>query len=187
MVPLPVHRVRQRAGGFTLLEMIIAVGIVVLMAGIIAPSVTGLIGDARIDRLLATRKILTDAAIDYYADTADLAREDSRADAANGSHNGVQSRRLSLDQGIAGWDGPYVDHLIGRADNPWGGHVAIHPDDTAWLPAQGFDFDGDGSNEVTGPDLVVFYAEVTTAIAQEIDGRLDAAVAGGWQTTGQVQ
>ena len=55
MIPLGV--LRQQRAGFTLVEMIVAIGIIIVAAGFIAPAVTAMFKDRRIEN--ATAVIIT--------------------------------------------------------------------------------------------------------------------------------
>ena len=64
-----------RIRGFTLLELLFVLTIVALLAGIVAPTLTGSIARARESTLKEDLYVLRKAVDDYYADTGKYPRE----------------------------------------------------------------------------------------------------------------
>ena len=101
-------RARRRAGGFTLLELLVVLGILGLIAAFAAPRVIGYFGRAK-----------TDAArvqIDGLGTALDLYRLDV-------GQYPTQAQGLAAlvaqPRGAAGWRGPYLDAREPPQD-PWG-------------------------------------------------------------------
>jgi type II secretion system protein G len=85
-----------RARGFTLIEVIIAVAIVAIMAGAIAPVAFRQVARARHDATQQELGRIRAALEDYYEDTGAFPAE---ADGLGA---------LVADPGVAGWQGPYL-------------------------------------------------------------------------------
>lgn len=96
-------RIRPGRRGFTLLEIIVAVAIVAIMAGVVTPMAYRQITAARRDATLTELTGLQRGLLDFYQDTG---RFPSEAE-------GVAA--LVVDPGASGWQGPYVD---GGAEQP---------------------------------------------------------------------
>ncbi|MBN2170463.1 MAG: type II secretion system protein GspG [Candidatus Krumholzibacteriota bacterium] len=86
----------MRARGFTLIEVIIAVAIVAIMAGAIAPVAFRQVARARHDATQQELGRIRAALEDYYEDTGAFPAE---ADGLGA---------LVADPGVAGWQGPYL-------------------------------------------------------------------------------
>jgi len=82
--------------GFTLIEIIIAIAIVAIMAGTIAPMAFQEIVRSREDATLKELANLNDALVEFYEDTGRFPLEAEGLTA------------LVSDPGITGWQGPYV-------------------------------------------------------------------------------
>jgi general secretion pathway protein G len=93
---------RQRRSGFTLIEVIVAVAIVVVLAGAITPMVFRELMQAREDATVSELSALSRGLADFYADTGRLPSE----------VEGLAA--LVADPGVTGWQGPYV--ASGRGD-----------------------------------------------------------------------
>ena len=89
--------------GFTLIEIVIAVAIMAIMAGTIAPMAFRKIEQAREEATLKELSFLRDGMLEFYEDTG---RFPSEAE-------GLLA--LLTDPGVNGWSGPYVD---GGGDEP---------------------------------------------------------------------
>lgn len=89
--------------GFTLIEVVIAVAIVAIMVGTIAPLVFRKIDQAREEATLKELSFLRDGMLEFYEDTGRFPTE------------GEGLLALLEDPGIGGWSGPYVD---GGGDEP---------------------------------------------------------------------
>ncbi len=83
-------------GGFTLMEIIIAVAIIAIMAGTIAPMAFKEMIKAREEATVKELKILNLALVAFYEDTGRFPDESEGLSA------------LIADPGLVGWQGPYV-------------------------------------------------------------------------------
>jgi len=88
--------------GFTLMEVIVAVAIVAIMAGAIAPAVFRQINDARSRVTTEELMQLENGLVEFYADTG---RFPSEAE-------GLAA--LVVDPGVTGWAGPYLQSPHGN-------------------------------------------------------------------------
>ncbi len=90
------RKIRPDRRGFTLIEIIIAVAIVAILAGTIAPMAFKQIIKAREDATIKELKNLNTALLEFYEDTGRFPAEDEGLAA------------LIADPGVSGWQGPYV-------------------------------------------------------------------------------
>ena len=90
------RRGRPDREGFTLLEIVIAVAIVAVMAGALAPLVFRQLESAREEATVNELEALRGALLEFYTDTGRLPTE----------AEGLAA--LVTDPGVAGWDGPYL-------------------------------------------------------------------------------
>ncbi len=95
---------RQRPGrtGFTLMEVIVAVAIVAIMAGAVAPVVFKQINAARSEATTRELSSIEAGLLAYYEDTGRFPTEAQGLNA------------LVVDPGVAGWKGPYVQTTGGN-------------------------------------------------------------------------
>lgn len=173
---------RSPHAGFTLIEVVVVVAVIALLAGLVVPSVVGVTDDAKASKILGIYDTLKKACERHYANTGTLAREYTSS-TSTGSHE------LSLTQTTAGWRGPYIDHPLVQADNPFGSHILVYEDFTsggASAPG-GFDLMGTGTDNATGTGQFVMFYSVPQAVAQLVDDTLDNGVGGTWSSSGRVE
>jgi general secretion pathway protein G len=94
--------------GFTLLELLVVLGIIALLAALVAPQVIRYLSDARSSTANAQLKNIESAVELYYLD--------------NGRYPSAESGLADLvtaPTGVAGWKGPYLKKKQGLVD-PWG-------------------------------------------------------------------
>lgn len=155
--------------GLSLLEMVVAISIVVILAGIVVPIANNLIRDAKVAKVVDLFQSLSKAYRQYYVDTG---QEPVHLD---DFFHFVQN-----EDEPEGWNGPYIDRYIDKGDSPSGSSVE--------LQKGGFGFSIDGTNE-TDPaktSYLVFY-NLPEKIAREIDKVIDYGIgsAVGWESKGR--
>jgi general secretion pathway protein G len=94
--------------GFTLIELLVVLGIIALLAAVVAPQVIGYLGTARSDTAKAQLKNLESALELYYLDTGSYPTAES----------GLQAL-VAQPAGLASWKGPYLKKREALTD-PWG-------------------------------------------------------------------
>lgn len=104
--------------GFTLLEMIVVIAILVGLAALIVPVVQDAIVDAKVAKLVALADTLKKAARKYYQDTNTLPRED------DGSVPPVHDLFANT-SAVANWKGPYISAPLTVRDNPFGTRIML--------------------------------------------------------------
>jgi general secretion pathway protein G len=108
---MAVHRTRIAASaeaGFTLLELLVVLGIITLLATVAAPQVLGYLGQARSQAAQVQIKNISTALELFYLH--------------NGGYPGEQvglSALVKAPQGVPNWRGPYLKSAEGLVD-PWG-------------------------------------------------------------------
>lgn len=170
---------RNKRSAFTLLELLIVILIIFILAAIVAPQLTGAAQDAKVSKILAVSDALRAAVQSHYNDTGLLPRENSNSTATN-------QHQLGLPQTTVNWRGPYIDHPLTAADNPFGGRVQLFQT-FGGDAGGGFDLMGSGADTVTGNGSYVVFRSVPQTAAQAVDRALDNGVAGNWQTTGRIE
>lgn len=102
------QRSRSREEGFTLIELLVVLGIIALLAALVAPQVIRYLGTARSDTAKAQLKNLESAIELYYLDTGTYPSAES----------GLQAL-VAPPTGLASWKGPYLKKKEALFD-PWG-------------------------------------------------------------------
>lgn len=107
---------RRNAGGFTLIEMVIAVAIVVLLAGVLSPIVRNEMDQAMAGKASADLKTVAEAFQRYHLHTGAWP-----ANAASIPVSGYATESLAgfpclyaNTQGLANWGGPYLADGLGE-------------------------------------------------------------------------
>ena len=168
--------------GFSPLELVITMAIMLILVGVVSMRATGVTDRARSSKIIATIERLTTPVKLYHADTGQLPTEYS-------GWQGAAYHRLSADPGVEGWNGPYVSDPIRRSWNPTGGSVHVFNYVVAgYTNGNGLDLDGDGTGDVTGTNgCIITFWDVEQEVAEEIDQSLDGGLPGNWQDTGKVE
>lgn len=96
--------------GFTLLEMVAVVTILVILAGVVIPIANGLIEDGKVARALDTVEKTASACRRYFAETGKAPQS-------------LGDLWVAPASGVEGWNGPYLDRPIEDSDNPFGGGI----------------------------------------------------------------
>lgn len=179
------HHRRHSAGGFTLMEVVVVVAILALLAGVVVPVFRSVQQDGQASKILAAVDTLKKASEKHFADTGQLAIEYSPTPA--GAYTGATHHRLSIAQTYANWRGPYLDHPITRADNPFQNAVYVYSSLAINQTGGGFNLTGGPADTHTGPGQCVVFYGVPDTVAQRVDDALDKSIPGDWQTTGRVE
>ena len=103
-----VHQERAGEGGFTLVELLVVLVILVLLASIIGPRVIGYLGSSRTKTASVQIANLTTSLELFHLD---IGRYPS-------SSEGLQSLVVAP-HGVTGWNGPYISKATIPLD-PWG-------------------------------------------------------------------
>lgn len=147
----PTRGVRTGESGFTLMELVVALAIVAIMAGTIAPLAYNQVKRARKEATLIELATLNDGLVAFYEDTGRFPSE------------GEGLAALVVDPGVVGWQGPYLGGAHGEPVS------AITRDQF------GRDYVYDLDPRTTPADA----ADVLIA-SLGADGRLDARQGGTW-------
>ena len=106
--------------GFSLLELVTTIAIIAILAGIVTPLVGNMIEEARVNRATSEVKVLAEAIVNLYKDTAQWPL-DTLINTTTGTTNSWNSdRNRLLSRGTIAakiWKGPYVSKQIGL--DPW--------------------------------------------------------------------
>lgn len=174
-----------RLRGVTRVESFVAGGLMLALAGVIAP-VSGLPGkDEQVASIVALCKTLERASFRHFVDTGETATEFS-------GHDGEVAKyhRLSHSQGDPRWNGPYLDAPLSSDANPCGGEVWLYPDLRGGVasPGGGFDPKQSGRDSVTGAGQFVAFSGVPEDVASLVDRELDGTPGEyGWRSTGRCE
>jgi len=170
--------------GFSLIEVIVAVSILVILAGIAIPVVSKQVEKAKSGNILTLADTLRSACERYKSDTGEYATEYSEK-----SYTASKYHQLSLKQtSPTGWDGPYIDHPLTRGDNPYDGECYMYANLTGGsIKPNGFDLTGSGTVTHTGDGNFIGFAGIPESVAEKVDKAFDESVPGNWKTTGRVE
>jgi len=165
--------------GFTLIEIVIAVAILALLATTVAPMVMKHMENAKITKMIQVVEAMEMACMEYHMDTGGYAREYT-------GYTEPANHGLAMDPGTTGWDGPYLDKVLGESQNPWGGTIHLYSSLNNHT-ANGYDLYGSGSvtHDGAGNSLIVW--NVTEENAEKVDAKVDGELPGDWMTTGRVE
>lgn len=181
----------SRRTGFSLLELTVAIGVLMLLGGLIAPTILRSRADAQAAAILTLVDSLKNASERYYLDTG-LFPAENCADIANGAMtpslpNGYSDivHELFIEPSITNkWKGPYVSAPLSTFQ---GMQVAItnHLGHAGPLPGQ---FVISGSSIDTSKGCALTLTGVSSEVARLVDERFDSmnASANDWMNTGTV-
>ncbi|MBN3039520.1 MAG: prepilin-type N-terminal cleavage/methylation domain-containing protein [Candidatus Omnitrophica bacterium] len=167
-----------KRNSFTLIELILVVGIIAILAGAVIPIIQQArlkAWAAKIVQLIAT---LRNACVMFHSDTGLYAME---------TQNGTDLNFLSANPtAIANWDGPYIDRPLYPYDFYKDNLTIIaivHPQMVTT-----FDLDGDGTFDklVTSVGNSLVVALIPENLAREIDRSIDINTPGDWRINGRV-
>ena len=171
---------KSSQAGFSLLEIIIAVSVLAILAGVISMRSGVVLDNAKATKVTEIVESLKTACAAYHADTGDFPREVSQGSST--------ARDLTSEQSSAGWNGPYLESPLGRSGtNPYGGRIDLYNSVTTGSWVTGFDTDGDGTEDVTGSACMLRLDSVLPDEAERVDQILDSGVPGTWEDSGRVR
>ncbi len=104
----PCDRKREREAGFTLLELLVVLGIIALLATVAGPQVLKYLGKARTETAKAQISAISTALELYALDVGTFPTQEAGLAAL-----------MQAPAGIAKWRGPYLKNAEGLND-PWG-------------------------------------------------------------------
>lgn len=181
----PRLRASRAQAGFTLMEVVVVVAILALLAGVVVPVFRSVQQDGQASKILAVVDTLKKATEKHFADTGRLAIEYSPS--PSGSYTGTNHHRLSIHQTYANWHGPYLDHPLTRADNPFQNAIYVYQSLAVGQTNGGFNLTGGATDTHTGAGQCVVFHGVPDVVAQRVDDALDKNVPGDWKATGRVE
>lgn len=136
--------------GFTLLELIVVLSVIIVLAGMLLPQVNRVVNKARIAKAQAELEHIKSAMLAYKEDVGELPPAESNPLEGNLDGSSAESALLS-DDGSTGWNGPYLDSSIGL--DPWGNHYRYEDNDgTSGRPISYLlSYGPDGAKDITNP------------------------------------
>lgn len=155
--------------GFTLLEMIVSVAILILLAGLLAPFLFTSKIEAQAAQVAATVRSLRTACARYYFDNGHFPKEiPNSADPRN-------DRNLWTDPGLtpSTWKGPYILEPLGHESHPEGGVMEVLEDLTSFDIPHGFTVGGVPLNK-NNAGCALIYQDISETICEKVDELLDA-------------
>lgn len=164
--------------GWTLIELTVVIGILVALAAVVVPMVSSSLEDARIARILDTVDVLRKASHRFHSDLGSYAIEHSR-------RSRPDQHQFALEQNDVRWKGPYIDHPLGRGDNPYDGHVIVL-NKLSTANFGGFRVIGAGGPRLRGRGNFVRFTNIPQEVARRIDDLLEPGVQGNWKRTGRL-
>ena len=105
---MPKQTQDDRQAGFTLVELLVVLGIIALLAAVVAPQVIRYVGDARVETARVQLKNIESALELYYLDAGQYPTTEQGLNAL-----------VSAPAGVEAWHGPYIKLKKGIVD-PWG-------------------------------------------------------------------
>ena len=154
--------------GFTLTELLIVVVVIGLLAAVVVPNMSSATDDAKAAKIAATVDVLRSAVSMHYTYTGRGA-----AEYGGPAWTQASQHQLSMTQTTPGWKGPYIDHPLSHADNPFGNHVLVYTKFSYGKAGGGFDLLGSGSDTVTGNGQHVEFYDVPEATAKSVNDMLE--------------
>ena len=159
---------RSKQAGFSLIELVIAVSILAILAGVIAPRVTQFSQRAQISRAANDLKAIGRTVEYVFNDLGVFPRN-----VTQGLDPGVNSINPVPAALRDAWDGPYIASWPDT--HPWGGEF-----DYEYRSFPAWNFDGTAGNEVV---LAMRGGTLSRQILEDIDDAMDDGV----RNTGTIQ
>ena len=178
---MKIHRTSNACrGGFSLVELVIAMTILTVLAGVVSMRAGGMTNRARAAKITTLIESLRTPVMTYHLDTNQLPLEYS-------GYTGATYHRLSADPGIAGWDGPYIETPINRSWHPAGATVHMYAA-AQHAVSNDYDVDGDGTADVTQANACsMSFWQIDEDLAQLVNDAVDEGLPGDWMDTGRVE
>ena len=171
-------RPHTRKGGFSLIELVIAMAILAILVGVVSMRSGSLLDRSKVTKITQAVDALKTAAVLYHTDTG-----------AYTYHTTGTNRRL-FSSTVNGWDGPYIDDGDLSRNNPYG-VMYIDNNHDGFGRVTGWDLDGDGTEETTGNCNVVLLTGIDAEMADRLDQHYDNGAAGTgtatWDKVGRFQ
>lgn len=104
--------------GFSLIEIVIAVAVIVILAGVITPSVIRQIDKAKVESVVEDFRAIELAMTQYYADVGNLVPLNDIGGFTT-APNGPSVSHFIRGDGQPGWDGPYLQRI--KVNSTFGG------------------------------------------------------------------
>ncbi len=171
--------------GFTLVELMVVIAVIGLLGTVLVPTVTKVVDDARVAKIISTASALETGADAYYTDTGLYAVEYGCI-----ACTALDLHRLAFNYtAITTWNGPYIKKPLSLADNPYGGQVYMYQTlvGGGGCTANGFDLSGDGANDRSGSGNFVCFTGIPTTIADKVEKKYDQGVGGTAASSGRVK
>lgn len=102
-----LEALRRQEAGFTLMEMLVVLGIIALLAALVAPRVVRYLSTARTESAAIQINNISSALELYYLDVGDYPPAETGLEAL-----------LEAPADVPGWNGPYLNKASGLQD-PW--------------------------------------------------------------------
>jgi type II secretion system protein G len=162
----------RRQRGFTLIEVIVALAIMITLAAVVIPTVVGSLDRARIDRAQDSLQAIADAISSFQNDVNVYPASLTQLIVAlqNGSRDVCNNNMSWRDR--RNWNGPYVQRMLTSSGLP----VGIGTANDAFNEVNGF-FGNPG-------EIQIVVSNVELADAYAMDTRMDD---GDGQTSGTIQ
>jgi len=109
--------------GFSLLEFTILLAVVILLTGVISPSVIRHLDQAKVDVLLSDFRDIEQALTRYQADVGELTPLNDIGSFTTGESK-PSMRHFRIGDGQEGWNGPYLDEIL--IDSSFGGSYDVN-------------------------------------------------------------
>ena len=173
---------RARAG-FSLIELVITMTIMAILVGVVSMRSGTVTDKARASKIMAVTETFRTACEMYYSDTAASPYEYS-------GYQGASNHRLSMDPGVSGWQGPYINSPITRSQNPVGSTVHLYNRlVSGYTNTNGIDVDGDGTADYAAdaPGNILVFWGIPEGLAEMVDQSFDRDLPGDWKDAGDVE
>lgn len=161
---------------------LLAAAAALLVAAVAAATYKAGVGPTDAERIAAA-----EAVVARLKDACSRFRADTGAYAIEYVQHPESVRRLSAPQALPGYRGPYLVPPLAFADAAIAARLHVVATTTLAPNESGYDLDGDGVFETTGPGNVLRFEYAEAHWSLELDRRIDAGVAGDWRVTGRVR